>query len=376
MNFNKSYQKYLKKMVYKNLPNKKFQTKKDHYKYFFIIPIYNEYPNVLKTLDSINKQQIKLLNDTLVILVVNNKENSDIEVINNNDKSYKEIKNKKYFYESITLDFYSIKKSLPESQFGVGVARKIGMDFILTYAKKTSLIFSLDADTIISKNYLSIIVDFYHLKKFQACTINFKHLRSNDSIINKGIKIYEKALYHMAGKIKESGSPYGYVSMGSAIVCTVEAYIAIGGMCQKDAAEDFYFMQSLAKFTNIYNIKDYLVYPSSRCEQRVHLGTGYRMKEFKKNQKFKNLFFHDSSYNSIKKLIVLVEKNYNQSYEILNKELNQYFDHNICNFLYSHRLNNIWDKINQNAKSKKQFMLFFHQWFDALKIMKFLRTIN
>ena len=100
------------------------------------------------------------------------------------------------------------------------------------------------------------------------------------------------------------------------------------------------------------------------------------MKEFKKNQKFKNLFFHDSSYNSIKKLIVLVEKNYNQSYEILNKELNQYFDHNICNFLYSHRLNNIWDKINQNAKSKKQFMLFFHQWFDALKIMKFLRIIN
>ncbi len=376
MNYNKSYQKYLKKMVYKNLPNKNFTTKKDFYKYFFIIPVYNEYPLVLKTLDSINKQKNKLLNDTLVVLIINNKKNSDLETINNNDKAYKQIKNKEYFYECIMLDYYSTKKALSENQSGVGIARKIGMDFILRYAKKTSLIFSLDADTIISKNYLFVIVESYRKENFQACTINFKHLKSNDSIINKGIKIYEKALYHMAGKIKESGSPYGYVSMGSAIVCTVEAYIAIGGMCQKDAAEDFYFMQSLAKFTNIYNIKDFLVYPSSRSEQRVHLGTGYRMKEFKKNKTFKNLFFNDKSYKSIKQLILLIEKNYNQSYEILNKELNEYFDYNICNFLYSHRLNNIWDKINQNAKSKKQFMLFFHQWFDALKIMQFLKTIN
>ena len=363
-------------MVYKNLPNQNFNTKKDFYKYFFIIPVYNEYPIVLKTLDSINKQKNKLLNDTLVVLIINNKENTDLEIINNNDKSYKTIKDKEYFYECITLDYYSKKNSLPGSQSGVGIARKIGMDFILKYAKKNSLIFSVDADTIIAKNYLSIIVDAYHQEHFQACTINFKHLKSKDSIINKGIQIYEKALYHMAGKIKESGSPYGYVSMGSAIGCTVEAYIAIGGMCQKDAAEDFYFMQSLAKFTNIYTIKDFLVYPSSRSEQRVHLGTGYRMKQFKKNQTFENLFFNDNSYKSIKQLILLIEKNYNQSYEILNKELNEYFDHNICNFLYIHRLNNIWDKINQNAKSKKQFMLFFHQWFDALKIMQFLKTIN
>ena len=250
------------------------------------------------------------------------------------------------------------------------------MDFVLKYAKKTSLIFSLDADTLVSKNYLSSIIDYYIKKKFQVCTINFKHLKSKDRIINKGIRIYEKALYDMAQQIKNSGSPYGYVSMGSTIVCTVESYIAVGGMSQRKVTEDFYFMQSLAKFTKIYNIKDYLVYPSSREEQRVYLGTGYRMREYKKHQKFKNLFFSNASYELIKQLILLVEKNYNQSYEILNKELNKYFNHNLCNFLHHHKLNNIWDKINQNAKSKKQFMLFFHQWFDALKIMQFLKYIN
>ena len=29
-----------------------------------------------------------------------------------------------------------------------------------------------------------------------------------------------------------------------------------------------------------------------------------------------------------------------------------------------------------NAKSKKQFMLFFHQWFDALKTIKFLKVLS
>ena len=164
--------------------------------------------------------------------------------------------------------------------------------------------------------------------------------------------------------------------MGSAIVCTVEAYIAVGGMRQRNAAEDFYFMQSLAKYTKIYNIKNFLVYPSSRDEKRVHLGTGYRMQEYKKNRSFKNLFFSQSSYMILRTLIELIEKNYKQPYNILNKELNKNFDYNVCNFLANHKLNDIWEKINNNSKSHKQFMLFFHQWFDALKIMQLLKYIN
>ena len=376
MNHLVSYQKYIKKFSYHNLPHIHYSLNKNIYKYFIIIPAYNEYPTILKTLDSINSQPISYLKDTLVIIIINNSKNDHKHVIKNNSYLYNILKIKKYNYELITLDYFSQYNAIDQKNFGVGTARKIGMDFALNYAQESSLFFSLDADTLLDKQYLLTIVDSYKKNNFHVFTINFKHQKSNDKIINKGIEIYENALYYMANKIKESKSPYGYVSMGSAMGCTVKAYIAIGGMPQRNAAEDFYFLQSLAKYTSIYTIQKILVYPSSRSEQRVHLGTGYRMKEFQQNYGFKNLFFTESSYLVIKDFIEIIEKHYKKPYAILYKKLNQYFDNNVCNFLTIHSLNNIWNKINDNAKTKRQFMIFFHQWFDALKIMQLLKKLN
>ena len=164
--------------------------------------------------------------------------------------------------------------------------------------------------------------------------------------------------------------------MGSTIICTTKAYIAVGGMPRRKAGEDFYFMQSLAKYKKIYFINDILVHPSSRSEKRVHLGTGFRMNEYKKTSQFNNLFFKSSFYKIIKKLIFIVEQNYNKPYILFNKELNKNFNDNVCNFLDNHKINDIWGKISLNSKSKKQFMILFHQWFDALKIMQLLKYIS
>ena len=44
--------------------------------------------------------------------------------------------------------------------------------------------------------------------------------------------------------------------MGSTIICSINAYIAVGGMVAKQATEDFYFLQQLAKYDNIHQIKN------------------------------------------------------------------------------------------------------------------------
>ena len=48
-------------------------------------------------------------------------------------------------------------------------------------------------------------------------------------------------------------------------------------MNTKKATEDFYFLQAIAKYTKVHKIKDCLVHPSSRNENRVYLGTGFRI---------------------------------------------------------------------------------------------------
>jgi len=352
MSYNKSYSTYIKKFSYNNLPFNEHTTKSEKYPYFIVIPVYNEISYIGNTLQSINHQNRDLLDKTLIILVINNSDASTHKITTSNYNTHQKINEKKYNFEYIILDYYSVGNAISEKYFGVGLARKIGLDFALHYAYENSLLFCLDADTLISKNYLKIITQYYIKNNFLVATINFQHQLSSDPIINKGIQIYEAALKDISSKIRSCNSPYGYVSMGSAIVCNAVAYVAVGGMSKKKAAEDFYFLQSLAKYTKIHHIQEILVFPSSRNEERVHLGTGYRMKEYHLNNSFKNLFFTDESYNVIKKIIYLFENNYNRSYECINKELNKHFSNKVCNFIYEHNIENVWEKINSNAKRK------------------------
>ena len=227
-------------------------------------------------------QETKLLSESLVVIVINNAVGDTSIIKKNNHDTYHNIINENYPFEFIVVDCYSREHALDYHLAGVGMARKIGMDFALDYAKKNSLLCSIDADTIISKNYLTTIVSEYKDKFFSSAVVNFKHQNNNNSSIQKGIILYESLLKKIANNIKKTGSPYGFVSMGSTMICTIKAYIAVGGMSPKKATEDFYFLQRLAKYDTIYLIKKVLVYPSARSEQRVYLGTGYRMKKYKK----------------------------------------------------------------------------------------------
>ena len=109
---------------------------------------------------------------------------------------------------------------------------------------------------------------------------------------------------------------------------------------------------------------------------RVYLGTGFRMIQYDKNENFLDLNFPDYCFDEVKKIIEFVDLNYKISDSLFFKELNKNFDDKICNFLNDHNLKKIWNRINNNARSKKQFMIFFHQWFDALKIMQLLKILH
>ena len=376
MNYKKTYEKYLTKFIYPSIKSSKISFKKKLYKYFIIIPLYKERHYIAKTLDSLNNQNNTYLSNTLIVLIINNSQNCSKDVVNDNYFTEQLIHSKQYNFEYALLDYYSKGNALNNKKFGVGLIRKIGIDFTLQYSTKNSLLFCLDADCIVSINYLENIIKHYNKYNFQVATVNFKHQKSNDPEIEYAIRIYEKELYNMAKKIKQSNSPYGYVSMGSTIVCAASAYIAVRGMPTYKAAEDFYFLQALAKFTKIYQIKDVLVYPSSRIEQRVYLGTGYRMMEYKKNKNFNNLFFPNEVYETLNKLICFINNNYDNSYENFKQELNKTFNDKICNFLYNHNIEKFWKNIYENSKTMKQFMLFFHQWFDALKIVQFFKYLK
>ena len=369
-------EKYFKKKSFHYLACPHQNPKKSYYKNFIVIPCYDEYDYIFQTLDSINNQKNEKLNDLLVIIVINNSRNSSKKIVQNNQLTYDHLIDKSYFFEFIILNNFDKNNALDDKIAGVGIARKIGFDYCLNFIKnENALFYSLDADTIISSKYLTKINNEFK-DNVNVLVVNFKHQKSDNDVLEKGIRRYETIIKDIASKINQTGSPYGYVSMGSTIICNVKAYISCGGMSKKKATEDFYFLQSLAKYTHIKQIKDILVHPSSRDKQKVYLGTGYRMNEYKNNGHFKNLDYKSETYQSIQIIIDSARKYWMESFDILYHHLKLKVDKKALDFLVLKNIELVWKKIQSNSKNKKQFMLFFHQWFDGLMIIQLLKKLN
>ena len=143
-------------------------------------------------------------------------------------------------------------------------------------------------------------------------------------------------------------------------------------MVNKKATEDFYFLQQIRKFTKIYFLDDKLVFPSSRLSDRVYLGTGFRMNQSVKGENIQDLYYSDKSFLILKRTLGEILSCYNTDLDTLKKNLYK-VDGLLISFLENEGLFNVWEKINNESKTHKQFELQFHKWFDNLKTLRLLK---
>ena len=309
---NYKYNKYIKDKSYSRLFN--YINFKDNHKFDIIIsiPCYNEFEYLFKTLDSINKQNKNILKSTLVSITINNSIHESKNIINNNNNTLKKIKKSKYDFCIVVIDAFSKNNALSIKEAGVGVARKIAVDSILHLTHSKSIIAFIDADTILSDDYLQTILSTFNKYRIGASTVNFEHIKDEPKTI-KIIEEYEKFLKDTARDLKKSLSPYHYVPLGSTMICTQEKYITIGGMNKRKAAEDFYFLQELQKNNDIYFIDRVLVFPSSRCLNRSYLGTSTRLRQCIDGKlKISNLYFSKKSFHILKQWIQIALQLHNK----------------------------------------------------------------
>ena len=341
-----------------------------------VIPAYAELEFLPLTIESINQNKPELLNQTLVVVVVNNANNSPQSIKANNQLTIQKINENNYQFTLAVVDAASPGLELPLKHAGVGLTRKIGMDLALSHlTSPQSLIFCTDADTQVSPDYLSKVKQYFKSHNASAAVIGFRHLESSDIANNDYIEQYEKFLKTTAEKMQRAGSPYGYIAMGSTMVCTAESYCAVGGMPRKKATEDFYFLQELTKYCGVHNIPDILVFPSSRPISRVHLGTGFRMEQMQKGFDITNLYYSDDAYRYLSKWLQLGGHAWEKSLNDLLKDIKSIHP-NLIGFLKIEGIETIWSKIQNNAPSELHFKEQFHRWFDGLKTIRFLKRFS
>ena len=373
MQFQNNLKKYLKNRSENNWQLNTSPIKK-RYDFFIIVPAKAEKKNLPFLLASISEQNQKYLANCLVILIINNSNNDSKKIIKNNKETLEYLDTTTFDFELRYVDASTGNNSLPEKKSGVGLARKIGADLAIKYSNPLSIICYTDADVIISSNYLKIISDYYNQSKCGCAIVGFRHQKNENSTINRRIKDYEKFLLKTADDLKNAGSPYGYVTLGSCMTCTAYAYISVGGMNKMKATEDFYFLQELTKhFKYMHTIHDKIVYPSSRISSRVYLGTGYRMQKMATEENVNNLYFSNESFENLNELLLIIKKSYHLNVNELLDKTNDIPKLN--RFLEIQGIEKVWNSLINNSDYEK-FISQFHRWFDGLKTIQFLKYFS
>ena len=159
------------------------------------------------------------------------------------------------------------------------------------------------------------------------------------------------------------------------MLCDYESYIKVEGMNKKKAAEDFYFLEKLAKNLRVENITSTTVYPSSRSSWRVPFGTGQRVERFLSDKQNEYLLYNPLTFDILKKwLEVFNSDRPKTSNEYLASAKNIHTE--LCNFLTEQNFSNDWNKILSNSKTLEQLSKQKQKWFDGFRTLKLIHYLR
>jgi hypothetical protein len=156
---------------------------------------------------------------------------------------------------------------------GVGLARKIGADIALALIHgghvTSPLIYSTDADVILPRGY------FDHVPPTtDTAAILFPFRHTAPASIATASLLYEISLLYYTLGLKMAGSPYGYLSIGSVLAVDASHYAGVRGFPRRNAGEDFYLLNKLAKTGRIVQLQGPVIDIEARVSDRVPFGTG------------------------------------------------------------------------------------------------------
>lgn len=366
-----------------------------------VIPALAEYPTVFKTLHSLSLNCPAELNRTLVVCVVNNPafpQATEDSIANNRmtlsilnsllqKKNVEIVDNKLAFWidgimnSSIRLAYIDASSSgleLPDKG-GVGLARKIGLDFclpVLEYHESgRNLLFSLDADTLVEPTYLQEVSRHFSVRKRLAAVVPFAHEEVANRSIQEAIAYYESYLRYYVVGLKYANSPYAFHTIGSTIVSSAEGYAMVRGMPKRLAAEDFYFLNKLTKIQPIGLVEGTKVYPSPRFSSRTPFGTGKRIGQLIGGEGEVDLFYNPRVFTILGKWLNLVTRNLKQEGKQILADAEK-IDPSLQAFVNQLNFVETWGKLKKNFPMNKNLLRQFHAWFDGFKTLKLIHYLT
>jgi len=262
------------------------------------------------------------------------------------------------------IDCCSAGKGWVGNQYGVGRARKTAMDYVMENADPDDFILSLDADTVVNSDYLSLLNgDLDRNRDMSGVTIRYYHPLTGVEKADRAILRYEMYMRLYAINMMKAGLPYAFTALGSAMGCPVKVYRTIRGITPHKSGEDFYFIEKLYKHGKILVDTNSEVFPAARFSDRVFFGTGPAMIKGAAGDWSSYPFYLPEIFNEISK-----------SFSAFRNLPENDPDYPMKKFLSeSFRSSMWWENISRNFKTKEQFYGASVRKVDGLIILQYLR---
>jgi hypothetical protein len=142
-------------------------------------------------------------------------------------------------------------------------------------------------------------------------------------------------------------------------------------MNRRQAAEDFYFLQQLAKTSGIASLSGTVVRPSARPSVRVPFGTGRAVQLQVDEQLTPFRFCPAEAFSVLKQWLRLVDSSWERPGEFLLQRCAE-LSAELTDFLVELKVTEQWTRFQCQHRGKEQFLTAFHSWFDGLRTRQLL----
>lgn len=301
--------------------------------------------------------------NTLVILVVNAPLGCDADALTRTRKLLHHLIEDSHALtlDHLVVDRCSPGREIPRKQ-GVGLARKIGGDVALALIAKgyirTGWLYFTDADAMLPSTYFST-----PLPDAAAVVLPFKHVAEDPSTA-EFIRDYEWHMTYYVSGLCYAGSPYAYHSLGSTLVINPLAYAQVRGVPKRNAGEDFHVLSKLAKTGAIVCLPAPVLTLSARTSSRTPFGTGPHLQNRQAN--IGELMSYPWGIFELLKHVI----------ETLNRSANEpglpTFELQAQTLLEELGFFAFFAHAQSQHRSAKTLTKALHQWFDALKTLRFV----
>lgn len=263
----------------------------------------------------------------------------------------------------VIIDRSSPGNGWPEKSQGIGVARKLMMDYIAKVADVDDIMISMDADTVFNTGYFGSVAENLRINPAaSAISVPYYHRLTQQKQLDRAMLRYEIYMRAFAINMWRIRSPYCFTALGSAIALPVWAYKSVGGMTPKRSGEDFYFLQKIVKTGRLLHWNAEVVYPAARLSDRVFFGTGPALIKGIGGDWSSYPVYHPVLFDQVAETY----KNFNLLY---SKDVETPMDA----FLLR-KFNQLpWPALRANFKTREHFIRACHEKIDGLRILQFLK---